>query len=197
MINGKLQNCRYRRQVGGGAEFFRQVTLARTDIRIRTHRQTDNSKTTPPGLSIRWAQAPKINERLVLEYDTIRYDTRCYFNVRWKTDTRQLNLPHGTKKIKKWKTDKNGSIGKQSGESVESVLKRKRKATVGRICRKFGPEYSHLHAYMVAQKVVHFSTHHIFGIVQEKRNGFSPKCPRSFWEQKLRCSFYVNVKYSL
>jgi len=28
------------------------------------------------------------------------------------------------------------SIGKQSGESVKSVLKKKRKATVGRICRK-------------------------------------------------------------
>jgi len=28
------------------------------------------------------------------------------------------------------------SIGKQSGESVESVLKKKRKATVRRICRK-------------------------------------------------------------
>jgi len=28
------------------------------------------------------------------------------------------------------------SIGKQSGESVESVLKKKRKATVGRISRK-------------------------------------------------------------
>jgi len=28
------------------------------------------------------------------------------------------------------------SIGKQSGESVESVLKKKRKTTVGRICRK-------------------------------------------------------------
>ena len=27
-------------------------------------------------------------------------------------------------------------ISKQSGESVESVLKKKRKATVGRICRK-------------------------------------------------------------
>jgi len=27
-------------------------------------------------------------------------------------------------------------IGKQSGESMESVLKKKRKATVGRICRK-------------------------------------------------------------
>jgi len=28
------------------------------------------------------------------------------------------------------------SIGKQSDESMESVLKKKRKATVGRICRK-------------------------------------------------------------
>jgi len=28
-----------------------------------------------------------------------------------------------------------GSIGKQSRESAESVLKKKRKATVGRICR--------------------------------------------------------------
>jgi len=28
------------------------------------------------------------------------------------------------------------SIGKQFGESVESVLKKKRKAMVGRICRK-------------------------------------------------------------
>jgi len=27
------------------------------------------------------------------------------------------------------------SIGKQSGESVESVLKKKRKATVGKSCR--------------------------------------------------------------
>ena len=28
-----------------------------------------------------------------------------------------------------------GSIGKQSGESVESVLKKKRKATMERMCR--------------------------------------------------------------
>ena len=27
-------------------------------------------------------------------YDTIRYDTRCYFNVRSKANTSQLNLPH-------------------------------------------------------------------------------------------------------
>jgi len=43
---------------------------------------------------------------------------------------------------KKWKnrkskkTDMLRSIGKQSGESIESVLKKKWKATVGRISRK-------------------------------------------------------------
>jgi len=39
------------------------------------------------------------------------------------------------KKLKRKITDMLRSIGKQSGESVESVLK-KRKATVGMICRK-------------------------------------------------------------
>jgi len=29
-------------------------------------------------------------------HDMIRYDTRCYFNVRSKADMSQLNLPHGT-----------------------------------------------------------------------------------------------------
>ena len=29
-------------------------------------------------------------------YDTIRYDTRCYINVRSKANMSQLNLPHGT-----------------------------------------------------------------------------------------------------
>ena len=33
---------------------------------------------------------------VVLCHDTIRYDTRCYFNVRSKADISQLNLPHGT-----------------------------------------------------------------------------------------------------
>ena len=27
--------------------------------------------------------------------DTIRYDTRCYFNVRSKADMSRFNLPHG------------------------------------------------------------------------------------------------------
>ena len=31
----------------------------------------------------------------LLRYDTIRYDTRCYFNVRSKADVSQLNLPGG------------------------------------------------------------------------------------------------------
>ena len=54
----------------------------------------------------------------------------------------RLNLPHGTnKKVENRKTNKEKtnvlrSIGKQSGECAKSVLKKKRKATVGRICRK-------------------------------------------------------------
>ena len=28
-------------------------------------------------------------------FDTIRYDTRCYYNVRSKADMNRLNLPHG------------------------------------------------------------------------------------------------------
>jgi len=31
-----------------------------------------------------------------VRYDTIRYDTRCYFDVHSKADMSQLNLPHGT-----------------------------------------------------------------------------------------------------
>ena len=37
---------------------------------------------------------------------TIRYDTRCYFNVRSKADISQLNLPHGTDNQKSAKTEK-------------------------------------------------------------------------------------------
>jgi len=33
--------------------------------------------------------------RTPLRYDTIRYDTRCYFNVRSKAEVSRLNLPHG------------------------------------------------------------------------------------------------------
>ena len=57
----------------------------------------------------------------------------------------QINLQHGTITVKNRKTqskktsvktDMLRSIGKQSGESMESVRKKKRWATVGRICRK-------------------------------------------------------------
>jgi len=40
------------------------------------------------------------------------------------------------RKTKKYNTDMPRSIGKQSGKSVESVLEKKRKATMGRICKK-------------------------------------------------------------
>jgi len=33
---------------------------------------------------------------LKCSFHTIRYDTRCYFNVRSKANMSQLNLPHGT-----------------------------------------------------------------------------------------------------
>ena len=38
----------------------------------------------------------RVPKRPPLFYDTIRYDTRYYFNVRSKADISQLNLPHGT-----------------------------------------------------------------------------------------------------
>jgi len=41
-----------------------------------------------------------------------------------------------TKSEKKKKKNAQKHIGKQSGKSMESVLEKKRKATVGRICRK-------------------------------------------------------------
>jgi len=33
--------------------------------------------------------------KAVIEFKLIRYDTRCYFNVRSKADMSRLNLPHG------------------------------------------------------------------------------------------------------
>ena len=37
-----------------------------------------------------------LDNRLFFRHGRIRYDTRCYFNVRSKANMRQLNLPHGT-----------------------------------------------------------------------------------------------------
>ena len=41
---------------------------------------------------------------------TIRYDTRCYFNVRSIADMSQLNLPYGTDNYKSVKTGKNWKV---------------------------------------------------------------------------------------
>ena len=57
----------------------------------------------------------------------LRYDTRCYFNVRSKADISQLNLPHGNRQLKKCKNRKKlkskkmdilRSSSKQSGKSI-------------------------------------------------------------------------------
>jgi len=37
-----------------------------------------------------------VSPRSVLDMATIRYDTRCYINVRSKANMSQLNLPHAT-----------------------------------------------------------------------------------------------------
>ena len=61
--------------------------------------------------------------------------------MRSKTYMSKINLQRGkltveNRKSREKKTDMLRSIGKQSGEFVESVLKKKRKAAVERICRK-------------------------------------------------------------
>jgi len=54
-----------------------------------------------------------------LNYDTIRYDTRCYFNERSKADTSRLNLTTTIKcRTEKLETDMFRSIGKQSAAST-------------------------------------------------------------------------------
>jgi len=72
---------------------------------------------------------------------TIRYE--MLFNVCSKAGISQLNLQHGinnlkwkTETLKSKKTDMLRSIGKQFGGSIHSVVKKKRKAAMGRICRK-------------------------------------------------------------
>ena len=45
---------------------------------------------------------------VVTSFNTIRYDTRCCFNVHSKADTSQLNLPHGTVLNRKKLKRKNG-----------------------------------------------------------------------------------------
>jgi len=42
-----------------------------------------------------FAPSPNICPTEIYKRHTIRYDTRCYFNVRSKADISQLNLPHG------------------------------------------------------------------------------------------------------
>jgi len=69
---------------------------------------------------------PIIYIGLLFVFD-LRYDTRCYFNVRSKADISQLNLPKrnrqlkkckNRKKLKSKKTDMLRSNSKQYGKSI-------------------------------------------------------------------------------
>jgi len=42
-----------------------------------------------------WARRPGDIDQLLHCAGSVRYDTRCYFNVRSKADMSRLNLPHG------------------------------------------------------------------------------------------------------
>jgi len=57
----------------------------------------NHRKLFPSGSSMRWHRAMTWMRHFYKRTDrpTIRYDTRCYFNVRSKADISQLNLPHG------------------------------------------------------------------------------------------------------
>jgi len=73
-----------------------QVHIARRHVMFRRLRSL------PTALS----SAEYISNQSLAQFtnpgETIRYDTRCYFNVRSKAGTSQLNLPHGTDK---WKVE--------------------------------------------------------------------------------------------
>jgi len=65
--------------------------------------------------------------------------------MRSKTYMIKINVQRGiltveNRRSNERKTDMLRRIGKQSGESVESVLEKKRKAAVGKICRKVSLE---------------------------------------------------------
>jgi len=66
---------------------------------------------------------------------TIRYCTRCYFNVRSKA-ARKQQLKGVEQKNEKVKTDMLRSNSKSLGNPCSHSWRRKWKAAVGRICRK-------------------------------------------------------------
>ena len=67
---------------------------------------------------------------------TIRYRTNARVNLIYSTEPTTKKWEK--RKTKKVKTDKLSSIGKQSVESVELVLKKKREVTVGKNWKKEG-----------------------------------------------------------
>jgi len=92
---------RVRRQV-------RDQVAVRVDVQVhRGDRAAVVVETDEPEVAwliARVAQHPRHRDRRLvrrrLNNKVIRYDARCYFNVRSKADTSQLNLSHGTDNYK-------------------------------------------------------------------------------------------------
>ena len=71
-------------------QFFEPPTFDAVDVIVYRPQSLSDIDITVSDLSWCYVSAAR-----TIQYDTIRYDTRCYFNVRSKADTSQLNLPHG------------------------------------------------------------------------------------------------------
>jgi len=54
------------------------------------------NKTSPPTQYLVSSIGPEEHGLFKVSQPKLRYDTRCYFNVRSKANMSQLNLPHGT-----------------------------------------------------------------------------------------------------
>ena len=99
-----------------GPEF--QAEIWRNHVTVKTIGYVDITHSEYMGVLCTWVKLSRDLQILGCElhknafgsarthWDTIRYDTRCYFNVRSKADISQLNLPHGTDNWKSVKTEK-------------------------------------------------------------------------------------------
>ena len=73
-------------RVGDEKLIIISVTVRGINVRIRFYSQT---------LCTAAINTEQDHSGTLARDHTIRYDTRCYFNVRSKADMSQLNLPHG------------------------------------------------------------------------------------------------------
>ena len=72
--------------------------LGHAGLQVSAHERVITSA--PSNSFVASSSSGLLSGRLRTRYVTTRYDTWCYFNVRSKADTSQLNLPHGNDNYK-------------------------------------------------------------------------------------------------